>query len=122
MAAVICDEPRITWWLEQITTGRAAGTYPVTQAIVMAVLGASPREVSVMHLYGVAMTILNAAVRLMRITHIDTQRILFQLSLDIVAFCDDAEHDGIEQMASYAPVTDVLAALHVSAFTRLFSN
>ncbi|HGM5808328.1 TPA: urease accessory protein UreF [Serratia marcescens] len=122
MAAAICDEPQVVWWLEQIKTGRAAGTYPVTQAVVMTALGAGPREVVVMHQYGVAMTILSAAMRLMRVTHIDTQRILFQLNRDIDVFCDEAERGGVEQMASYAPVTDVLAALHVGAFTRLFSN
>lgn len=122
MTAAICDEPQVLWWLEQIKTGRAAGTYPVTQAVVMTALGVGPREVAVMHQYGVAMTILSAAMRLMRITHIDTQRILFQLNRDIDVFCDEAERGGVEQMASYAPVTDVLAALHVGAFTRLFSN
>ncbi|HEJ1073141.1 urease accessory protein UreF [Serratia ureilytica] len=122
MTAAICDEPQVVWWLEQIKTGRAAGTYPVTQAVVMTALGAGPREVAVMHQYGVAMTILSAAMRLMRVTHIDTQRILFQLNRDIDVFCDEAERGGVEQMASYAPVTDVLAALHVGAFTRLFSN
>ncbi|CAI2516731.1 urease accessory protein UreF [Serratia ficaria] len=122
MALAVSEEPLVAWWLEQIKTGRAAGTYPVTQAVVMTTLGAGPREVMVMHQYGVAMTILSAAMRLMRITHIDTQRILFQLNQEIDGFCDEAERGGIEQMASYAPVSDVLAALHVGAFTRLFSN
>ncbi|MBK4716055.1 MULTISPECIES: urease accessory protein UreF [Tenebrionibacter/Tenebrionicola group] len=122
MAVDVCKEPLMGWWLEQIKRGYAAGTYPVTQALVMTALGASPREVIVMHHYGVAMTILSAAMRLMRVTHIETQRILFQLNQDAEVFCDEAESGGIEQMSSYAPVTDVLAALHVAAFTRLFSN
>lgn len=114
--------PQVRWWLEQINGGQAAGTYPVTQAVVMTALGVGAREIMVMHLYGVAMTLLSAAMRLMRITHIDTQRILFELSQETKALCDVAGHAGIDQMASWAPVTDVLAALHVNAFTRLFSN
>jgi urease accessory protein len=122
MALAVVSDPLVEWWLAQIKSGQAAGTYPITQAVVMTLLGASPREVIVMQQYGVAMTILSAAMRLMRVTHIDTQRILFQLNQEIEQFCDSAEQGGIEQMASYAPVTDVLAALHVGAFTRLFSN
>ncbi|KER04518.1 urease accessory protein UreF [Photorhabdus temperata] len=122
MAVEVTGEPLIAWWLAQIKSDIAAGTYPITLAVVMSALGAAPREVIVMHQYGVAMTILSAAIRLMRVTHIDIQRILFSLNQDIELFCDEAEKGGIEQMASYAPVTDVLAALHVGAFTRLFSN
>jgi urease accessory protein len=122
MALAFIDDPLLAWWLAQIKQGTAAGTYPITQAVVMTLLGASPREVIVMQQYGVAMTILSAAMRLMRVTHIDTQRILFQLNQEITQFCDCAEQGGVEQMTSYAPVTDVLAALHVGAYTRLFSN
>ncbi len=121
LAVATTGDPLTNWWLEQINSQQTPGTYPVTQAIVMTALGISPRDVMVMHQYGVAMTILSAAMRLMRITHIETQHILFQLSQEIDVFCDEAEC-GIGQMASYAPIIDVLAALHVSAFTRLFSN
>lgn len=122
MALAVTDEPLVAWWLAQIRAGSVPGTYPITQAVVMNALGATAREVIVMHLYGVAMTILSAAMRLMRVTHIDTQQILFALNQDIEQLCDCAGQGGLEQMASYAPVTDVLAALHVDAFTRLFSN
>ncbi|WP_350304065.1 urease accessory protein UreF [Photorhabdus viridis] len=122
MAVEVTGEPLIAWWLAQIKSDIAAGTYPITLAVVMSALGAVPREIIVMHQYGVAMTILSAAIRLMRVTHIEIQRILFSLNQDIELFCDEAEKGGVDQMTSYAPVTDVLAALHVGAFTRLFSN
>ena len=122
MAVTITDDPDIAWWLEKIKAGETPGTYPITQALLLNVLGATPREVVVVHLYGVAMTLLSAAMRLMRITHLETQRILFELNESIETLCDLAEQGGIDQMASYAPVSDVLAALHVTAFTRLFSN
>ena len=80
------------------------------------------RPVLVPHQYGVAMTILSAAMRLMRVTHLDTQRILFELNHDIETFCDIAEIGDIEQMSSYVPIVDVLAAVHVKAHVRLFMN
>ncbi|QCE35073.1 urease accessory protein UreF [Acetobacteraceae bacterium] len=122
MSFAVTEKPLIGWWLEKIKSGEAIGTYPITQSIVMSSLGAAPREVLVAHFYGVAMTILSAALRLMRITHIEIQKILFQLNQEILSFCEEAEKGGVEQMASYAPVKEILASLHVKAFTRLFSN
>ena len=39
-------------------------------------------EVLTVHQYGVAMTILNASMRIMRISHIDMQRVLYSLTRD----------------------------------------
>ncbi|CNJ02327.1 urease accessory protein UreF [Yersinia bercovieri] len=122
MSIHVVEHPLISWWLEQIKNGNTAGTYPVTQAVVMAAQGIGLREVVVMHQYGVAMTILSAAMRLMRVTHFDTQHILFELNHDIEKFCDIAEIGDIDQMSSYVPIVDVLAAVHVKAHVRLFSN
>ena len=122
MSIHVVEKPLVRWWLEQIKAGNAAGTYPVTQAVVMSTQGIGAREVVVMHQYGVAMTILSAAMRLMRVTHLDTQHILFELNHDIEAFCDIAEIGDIEQMSSYVPIVDVLAAVHVKAHVRLFMN
>ena len=122
MSIYVVDDPLITWWLEQIKSRNVPGTYPVTQALVMAIQGVSQRETVVMHQYGVAMTILSAAMRLMRVTHLDTQRILFELNQSIELFCDNAEAGDIEKMNSYVPIIDVLAAVHVNAHVRLFMN
>ncbi|QCT22314.1 urease accessory protein UreF [Jejubacter calystegiae] len=122
MAAEITGDERTLWWLAQIRKGATPGSWPITQALVMSSLNTRPREVVATHLYGVAMAQLSAALRLMRITHIEIQKILFELNLDIEALCDLAEQEDVHQMASYAPVAEILAALHVKAFTRLFSN
>lgn len=122
MSIYVVDDPLISWWLEQIKSRNVPGTYPVTQALVMAVQGVSQRETVVMHQYGVAMTILSAAMRLMRVTHLDTQRILFDLNQSIELFCDNAEAGDIEKMNSYIPIIDVLASVHVKAHVRLFMN
>lgn len=118
----IFDDPLVGWWLEQIKSAKTPGTQPVTQAIVMAVQGIEEREVVVMHQYGIAMTILSAAMRLMRVTHYDTQHILFELNEEIESFCDIAQCGDIQQMSSYVPIIDVLAAVHTKSFVRLFMN
>ncbi len=116
------DLPKITAWLSIIKAGEVPGTHPVTQAILMAEQGISERDVMVMHQYGIAMTILSAAMRLMRVTHYETQHILFELNEEIEQFCEIAECGDIERMATYVPVIDLLASIHTQSFVRLFMN
>lgn len=118
----IIDNPLLNWWLSEIKLNNTLGTQPVTQAIVMAIQEIKERDVVVMHQYGIAMTILSAAIRLMRITHYETQHILFELNNEIESLCDIACCGDIEQMSSYTPVIDVLAAVHTKSFVRLFMN
>ncbi len=118
----IIENPLLQWWLDQIKANNTLGTQPVTQAIVMAIQGIKERDVVVMHQYGIAMTILSAAIRLMRITHYETQHILFELNEEIESFCDMAASGDIDQMSSYTPIIDVLAAVHTKSFVRLFMN
>lgn len=118
----IMDDERLSWWLSQIKVNATPGTQPVAQAMVMAIQGIAEREVVVMHQYGIAMTILSAAMRLMRITHYETQQILFELNKEIESFCDIASCGNINEMSSYTPIMDVLAAMHTKSFVRLFMN
>lgn len=116
------EHPLVAAWLTEIKAGNTPGTQPITQALVMAVQNIPEREVMVMHQYGIAMTILSAAMRLMRVTHYETQHILFELNDEIDRFCDMASCGDITQMASYVPVIDLLAAIHTQSFVRLFMN
>ncbi|ACR69235.1 urease accessory protein UreF [Edwardsiella ictaluri] len=118
----VLKNPLIDWWLKQIACGDAVGTYPVTQAIIMAIQGIDEQQVVVMHQYGVAMTMLSAALRLMKITHFATQDILYSLSQDIVDLCAISTCGDISLMSSYVPIIDILASNHIDAHVRLFMN
>ena len=76
-----------------------------------------------MHQYGVAAMMLGAALRLMRLDHLDAQSILYAVNAAVAERlrtgrgrrrCDD--------MAAFAPLTDILAAIHVTAHVRMFMN
>lgn len=109
-------------WLEKIRSGHAAGTYPVSHAVLINYLKIDEEEMLVMHLYGVAMTILSAAQRLMRITHLDSQRILAEVITLFPDYCAIALNTRSGEMSSFTPVIDILAAIHVDAHTRLFMS
>lgn len=75
-----------------------------------------------MHFYGVAMTILSAAQRLMRITHLDSQKILAEVTSLFPDYAEMSFSTRPEEMSSFSPVIDILAAVHVDAHVRLFMN
>ena len=131
MGSEITGNDLVARWRDTILTEHTPGTYPVSLAVQFVAMGLSSQhkldddvlaEVLTVHQYGVAMTILNAAMRLMRITHIDIQRILYGLTKDFDDMCRTAMHTPLEQMSNYAPMTDILAAIHVKARVRLFMN
>lgn len=122
MTIKVFESDVLTWWLDKIKAGETAGTFPVSQALIMALQGVSAEEAIAMHQYGVAMTILSAAQRLMRITHFDSQKILFEVNKSIPEFCQQAVSANLSEMASYTPLIDILAAVHVDAHVRLFMN
>ncbi len=69
-----------------------------------------------------AFMILSAALRLMRIDHLEVQDILFEV--DALAPSDHAAvvDAPLDDMATFAPMVDVLAAIHVGSHVRLFMS
>ncbi|WON76276.1 urease accessory protein UreF [Serratia sp. UGAL515B_01] len=122
MTIKVFESELLERWVDKIKGGETAGTFPVSQALIMGLQGVNAQETVAMHQYGVAMTILSAAQRLMRITHFDSQRILFEVNKSIPEFCQQAVNADISEMASYTPLIDILAAVHVDAHVRLFMN
>jgi urease accessory protein len=108
--------------LEHINSGRTPGCYPVVQARLMARLGHSAQETFAVAQYGLASAVVSAALRLMRVDHFETQRILFASGEHIEQQYQRLREAELEDMASFSPMLDVLAALHVQAHVRLFMN
>lgn len=109
-------------WLGDITAGRTAGTYPVAQGLVFAVCGIAERELFCSHQYGVINMILSAALRCVRVSHYDTQRILYELSGETDALFDEVRTLDFEDMNLFVPQADILAALHEKGTKRMFMN
>jgi urease accessory protein len=109
-------------WRERVEAGATPGCYPVALALNFAVQGLTAREAFVVHQYGVASTILGAALRLMRIGHVETQEMLFALNTEVDATFNRAAGSSLADMAGFAPLAEILAAVHVKAHVRLFMN
>jgi urease accessory protein len=122
MGAQVTGSPLLQNWRTCVETGATPGCYPVALAVNFAVQGLSARHAFVVHQYGVATAILSAALRLMRIGHVDTQQILYALNADTEASYQRAAASSVADMTGFAPLAEILAAVHVKAHVRLFMN
>jgi urease accessory protein len=122
MGVEVVGAPLLRRWRECIETSVTPGCYPVALAISFAVQNLPACQAFVVHQYGVATTILGAALRLMKVSHIDTQRILYELTGQAEEMYATAAAARLPDMAGFAPLTEILAAVHTRAHVRLFMN
>ena len=114
--------PLLGTWCKCIATSVTPGCYPLALAIGFAVQNLSARQAFVVHQNGVAAMILGAALRLMKISHIETQKILYELNGLADAAYKNAAAARLSDMAGYAPLAEILAAVHNKAHVRLFMS
>ena len=58
----------------------------------------------------------------MKISHVETQKILYELNGRLDAAYENAAAARLSDMSGYAPLTEILAAVHTKAHVRLFMN
>lgn len=109
-------------WLADCEAGATPGTYPVAQALAFAQEELGERALYVAHQYGVINMILSAALRLVRVSHYDTQAILFELGKTAERDYEQARDMDFENMHSFVPEMDIFASLHEKGKMRMFMN
>lgn len=118
----IYEEPLMKKWLDDINSAKTPGSFPVAQGIAFALSGLSEKDLFCSHQYGVINMILGAALRAVRISHFDTQRILYKLSDQIQDYYDDIKTLDFDDMNSFVPQIDILSSLHEKGTMRMFMN
>lgn len=109
-------------WLNDINENKTPGTFPIAQAISFAVGGLSEIELFSSHQYGVINMVLGAALRSVRVSHFDTQQILYKLSQQTQELYDEVRNLNLDDMNSFVPQIDILASLHEKGKMRMFMN
>ena len=112
----------LTRWHDDIMGQKVTGTYAVTQAIVAKACDIEARELFCSICYGAASIILSAALRCTRTTHLATQGILFRMAKFIEPLYEEAAVMTLDEMNSFSPQCDIMAALHEKGSKRLFMN
>lgn len=119
---LIPDNSLLEGWLEAINSGEIAGSYPVTQGIVFAVKGLSEEALFASHQYGVINMVLGAALRLVRVSHYDTQLILEEMSVQVPEIYELVKTLSMNDINCFVPQMDILASLHEKGTMRMFMN
>lgn len=109
-------------WLCRITAHETPGCYPIGQGLVFASLGLSEQDAFAVHQYGLASMMLAASLRLMKLHYLDAQAVLFEINSEAEAAYQRIAASSLEDMATFAPVIDILASSHVQAKVRMFMN
>jgi urease accessory protein len=122
MGVRVIGTPLLHEWRHCIEGSRTPGCYPVALAVTFAAQGLPALDAFVVHQSAVAATILSAALRLMRVSHVQTQAILFDLNGRIEAAYEIAAAARLSDMSGFAPLTEILAAVHADAHVRLFMS
>lgn len=99
-----------------------APAHPIAHSIVCHELGMTQAQAFAIYQYGTASMILSAAVRLMRIDHYQTQRILFEVSQATDLNYLSISQANINDAMSFAPVYDCLISHHIDTHVRMFMN
>ena len=122
--AELCEHVRpgatMAGFLAAIRAGATPGTYPVAQAVAFAGFGLSEHDAFAAHQYGVASMITGAALRLMRVTYLDAQAILLKVTETANDDYATAASAGLDDMATFAPLTEIAAGIHIRATVRMF--
>lgn len=118
----IFDSPLLHRWLEEIKKDTTPGTYPAAQGLAFSLAGLTEEELFCSHQYGVVNMVLGAALRCVKVSHYDTQRILFRLSEDSEELYREVRTMTFTDMNAFVPQIDILASLHEKGNMRMFMN
>jgi urease accessory protein len=114
--------PQLGRWLDLARKGATPGTFPAGLGVLFADLGSPEEDAFAVHQYGIAMTMLSAALRLMRIDHRQAQAILAVVNETAGDTYAEVRRASLSGMAGFAPMADILAAVHVRSHIRMFMN
>ena len=122
LSSALFESPLIAKWLQQINDNIVPGTYPVGQGMAFAAAGIGEKDMFAAHQYGVINMVLSAALRSVRVSHYDTQKILFDLSNRVEELYGRASVMSLNDMNAFFPQLDMLASLHEKGNMRMFMN
>jgi urease accessory protein len=122
VSVAAAQAPLLGLWLDRVREGIAPGTYPVGVGVLFGELGSPENDAFAVHQYGVAMATLSAALRLMRIDHQQVQAILYAIAGTAEDEYAAVQRATLSDMAGFAPMADILAAVHVRSHVRMFMS
>lgn len=122
LGAKILPCPELEEWHLYISEHHTSGCHAVAQGLLFSLFGARQEELFAAIGYGTASMLMGAALRLMRITHLTTQQILFTLNGLVESLYREAITLEPCQIHGFAPQLDILSSLHERGNSRMFMS
>ncbi len=122
IAIQLAETPLMRRWLTDLCQQLTPGTYPIAQAIFFQQNGLRETELFAAIEYGMMNMILNAALRCVKVSHYETQQILYRLASRTKSDYENIKDMSFEDMRTFAPEMDILAAIHEKGEMRMFMN
>ena len=113
--------PIVHAFAARVADGSTPGTHAVAFGLIAGSAGANPESVAAVFLQVTATGILQAALRLMRISHHDVQATLHDLRPHITQLAADAALPD-RQLRAFHPAQEIAAMRHRTARMRLFAS
>ncbi len=107
---------------DDVRRGRTPGNHACVLGAIAGRTGLPPAYAATLSLWSAASGLLNAALRLLRVTHDDVQAILVGLRPLMVRLADEAARTDPRDMAGGAPQFEVWSMRHETATVRLFAS
>ena len=125
MAELSCSlisDPLLDRWLGDINKSNVNGTFPISQALAFAVMGLDDQDLFYSHQYGVINMILSAALRCVKVSHLDTQKILYDMEASLDATYLKVRDMTLANMNAFVPEWGVMASIHAIGMRRMVLN
>jgi len=122
LALSMFDDAMIALWRDDLAAGHAQGNYAAVQGAVFASCGLSERELFCSQVYGAAGMVSGAALRCVRVSHFDTQRIMYGMGAVAERLFERVRDCSYDDMNAFVPQIDILASMHEKGASRMFMN
>lgn len=122
LARALTDDPTLVRYADLVETDQAPGSYAVALGVLGAAWGLPPRDVALVELYSFVTGLLGAALRTMRLDHIQAHNILHRLKPRLAVLAQQASETSYHDMTSFAPAIDIMQMQHERATVRLFAS
>lgn len=118
---IVDDEVVVAYELA-VVEGMAPANHAVVIGIVSALWGLQPEQAVAMELHAYLTGLLGAALRLIRMDHVDAQLIIRNLSDVILSVAVDAVQLDYRDMSAFAPSIEIMQMQHEQSHLRLFAS
>ena len=115
------DDGLIGAFLAEVRADTSPGTHSVVLGVVASAFGASPVVAAATVLQGTTNVILQAAMRLLPVSHRDVQAMLLRLRPTIAVLAVAASAAG-RPLEAFHPLQDIAAMRHEAANVRMLSS